>query len=94
MSDKPSVTFPPEFIKTKYPGYFFNTANNKLYSIKIDGVLKPLAFQKPNRFNHLWRLDTKGGYNISVKGRKRTYLIEDLKRLEVVDSVIPVRERR
>jgi len=47
------VTLPKEFVATRYPGYFFNTKDDQLYSMKIDGVLKPLRFYKPNRFNHL-----------------------------------------
>lgn len=95
------VTLPAPFAATKYPGYFFNTEDNKLYSLKIDGVLKPLKFRKPDRFNHLnghWaypkheRKQTRGGYRISVKGRGRWLLIEDLETLKVGNDIIPVRE--
>ena len=96
------VSFPPEFIATAFPGYFFNVDDEKLYSMKIDGVLKPLKFQTPNQFNHIWRhpvklrggseVNSKGGYYISVKGRRKFYAIEKLKDLEHVASVIPVRE--
>ena len=97
------VTLPDEFIATKFPGYFFNVGDEKLYSIKIDGILKPLAYQQPNQFNHMWRHPVKlrdgsevnatGGYYVSVKGRRKFYAIEKLKELEYVSSVIPVKEQ-
>lgn len=96
------ITFKPEFIATKYPGYFFNTEDNKLYSMKIDGVLKPLKYQRPNRFNHIgtypYKLKdgtkfwSKGGYAVSVKGSRIYYAIEHLKELDAVAHVIPVKE--
>jgi hypothetical protein len=98
---EPNVTFKPEFIATKYPGYFFNTVDEKLYSMKIDGILKPLKFVTPNYFNNLHRrpikllggssVMTEGGYYVSVKGLRRFYAIEHLKELEAVPHVIPVK---
>ena len=94
------VTFSDEFIATKFPGYFFNIKDELLYSMKISGVLKPLKFYTPNRFNHMWRhsiklkdgskVTTKGGYYVSFHGTRKFYPIERLKELEHVDSVIPV----
>lgn len=40
------VILPPPFVKTKYEGYFWNLSDKKLYSLKIDGVLKPLKAQR------------------------------------------------
>lgn len=88
------ITFQKPFVATKFPGYFFNTTDEKLYSMKIDGVLKPLKFHKPNQFNHMWRYnDTKGGYYCSVRGQRRFYSIEKLKELKDVPHVIPVKEK-
>ena len=97
-----NITFKPEFIATMYPGYFFNTEDEKLYSMKIDGVLKPLKFYKPNPWNHLFRhpltlktgekVYTKGGYYVSFRGRRKFYAIEHLKELAVEPHVIPVKE--
>ena len=98
------VSLPPVFIATKYPGYFYNSSNEQLYSLKIDGILKPLKYQKPNRFNHMfnWRIKlkdgsyvyTEGGYYVSTKGRKKFYPIEELKELEQHDATIPVKEEK
>lgn len=100
MTNKTFVTFTPDFIATKFPGYFFNTVNNKLYSMKMTGILKPLKFQYPNRFNHIGehliqladgsKMYSKGAYSISVNGRHRYYNIERLMELPRVASVIPV----
>ena len=70
--------------------------------MKIDGILKPLKFCRPNQFNHLWRysfklksgeeVTTKGGYYCSVKGQRKFYAIEKLKELDDVPHVIPVKE--
>jgi len=90
------VILPIDFVATKYPGYFFNISDGQLYSLKIDGVLKPLKFAKPNHFNHMIyrKKPTAGGYYVSVKGRKRLMLIENLKELTQTDAEIPVRNRR
>lgn len=95
------VTLKPEFVATRYPGYFFNTTDDQLYSLKIDGVLKPLRYRKPNHFNHIGlylvklasgsRVRCNGGYNVSVKGIKRFYPIEQLRELKDTNVTIPVR---
>jgi hypothetical protein len=79
------VTLPPEFTATRYPGYFWNTKDNRLYSIKVAGVLRPLVRQRANRYN-----DGFAGYNVSVKGEKRYMREEILMKLTPKNSVIPV----
>lgn len=96
------VTLKPEYIATKYPGYFFNREDEQLYSLKVDGVLKPLKYHKPNHFNHIGRFPVKlrdgevvqcrGGYYVSVKGFRKFYPIELLRDLEDTDTTIPVAE--
>ncbi len=83
------ITFPPEFTAIKYPGYFWNTSDEKLYSIKVTGILRPLKFQSANRYNQ-----GVAGYQVSAKGRKRHIPYETLLKLtKVKDSVIPVQLR-
>lgn len=79
------ITFPPEFTATKYPGYFWHTTEQKLYSIKIGGVLRPLYLCKANKFNH-----GMAGYKISVNGKKKYLWESTLKKLKIKDSVVPV----
>ena len=96
------VKLKPEFIATRFPGYFFNTKDEQLYSLKIEGILKPLKFYKPNPFNHMQRhpvklkdgnsVMTRGGFYVSVKGRRKFYPIEKLMELEEHDATIPVKE--
>jgi len=85
------VSLPKEFVATKYPGYFFNLKDKKLYSLKIDGILKPLTFIKPNIYNKLNPFETKGGWRVSVRGTHRWLVIEYLESLKPTDSEIPVK---
>jgi hypothetical protein len=80
------ITFPPEFTALKYPGYFWNTKDQQLYSIKVSGILRPLKFQRANQYNH-----GVAGYQISVNGRKKHIPVDLLKKCKKPsDSVIPV----
>jgi hypothetical protein len=79
------ITFPPEFTAIKYPGYFWHTTEERLYTMKVTGVLRPLVMSKPNHFNH-----GIAGYKLSVKGKKRYMPEHVLKKLKQKDSVIPV----
>lgn len=83
------VRLPEEFIATKFPGYFFNTANKTLYSLKVSGELRALPLHKPSHWN---RLKTPA-YRVSVKGNRRVYLQVELERLAAKprqDEIIPV----
>ena len=81
------VTLPKEFVATKYPGYFWNIADQKLYSVKVTGMLKPLAKVFPNQFNHF-----REGFCVSVRGQKRVLELSYLKTLKPMPSVFPVYE--
>lgn len=81
------VTLPKDFVATRYNGYFWNLKEQKLYSLKVTGVLRPLAGPyEPNSFNH-W---SSPGYQVSVNGDKRSILLDYLKNLKSVNSVIKV----
>lgn len=86
------IKLPADFIATKYPGYFFNAFEDRLYSMKVDGVLKPIQFIRPNYFNKLHR--TEGGYRISVKGVRKFLSIESLRKLKDHNATIPVKFNR
>lgn len=79
------VTLPKEFVATKYPGYFWNITDKRLYSVKVAGELTPLTFSKANRWNHYV-----AGYKVSVRGEKRTLSIDYLHKLTPKNSVFPV----
>ena len=96
------VKFESQFVATKFPGYFFNTEDDQLYSMKVDGVLKPLKFYTPTFFNHIEKyrvklsngetVISKGGYFVSVKGRRKFYAIEALRDIKEHDAIIPVKD--
>jgi len=71
------VRLPVKFIATKARGYFFNTENEILYSLKIDGILKPMKLLQPNPFNHM----REPFFKISVRGNRRSYPISQLREL-------------
>lgn len=79
------IKFPPEFTAIRYPGYFWNTKDGRLYSIKISGELRPLTLSKANFFNKFT-----SGYKLSVKGKKRYMPLHALQNLTIRDSVIKV----
>lgn len=83
------VTLPKEFTATRWPGYFWHLQEQRLYSLKVSGVLRPLAGPyKPNPFNHLLG----PAYQISVNGEKRNANVDYLKKLKSTNSIIPVEQ--
>lgn len=76
------ITFPPEFVTTRYPGYFWNTKTQSLFSIKVTGELREIKFRKMSQWN---RYD---GYQVSHKGQRRFLPIQYLKTLS--SQEIPV----
>jgi hypothetical protein len=82
------VALPTGFVATKYPGYFWNLIDKKLYSLKVTGVLTPLAYNKGGTFYGRY---IEPGYQISVCGRKRRYTLEYLNTLKyAAHQEIPV----
>jgi hypothetical protein len=49
------IAFPPEYVKTTFYGYFWNTKTNKLFSNKVTGKMKPLQ-----ELTRRYKLRTKG----------------------------------
>ena len=78
------VTLPKDFVATRYPGYFWNVVEKKLYSIKVTGELRPMAFHKGGNFG--W-VRVEPGYQISVKGKKRTYTMDYLGSLTATNEI-------
>jgi hypothetical protein len=70
------ITFPPEFVTTKFPGYFWNTETRRLFSIKVTGELHELKHTKASKWTH-----GISGYRVSVKGQHRWLKDEYLKKL-------------
>ena len=83
------VRLPKRFTATRLPGYFWDTKNKKLFSIKCRGELRELVKQEPNYFNRYT-----DGYRVSHKGYYRWLKMDYLNSLEREDSVINVKTRR
>ena len=79
------VSLPKGFVSTKYPGYFWNTEEEKLYSVKVHGSLKPMVMQKASMWNH-----GMANYKVSVNGRHRYLYVEDLKQLKSKPETYPI----
>jgi hypothetical protein len=78
------VTLPKDFVATRYPGYFWNVVEKKLYTIKVSGELRPMTFQHGGNF-YGHRIEP--GYQISVKGRKRKYTLDYLGSLKATKAI-------
>ena len=78
------VTLPKDFVKIWIPGYFWNTAEKKLYSIKVYGELKPLTYNKGGFF---FGHDICPGYRVSHKGRKHVLSLERLRALRPTNNI-------
>lgn len=83
------VTLPKGFVAIKYPGYFWHLTEKKLYSMKVDGILKPLKVCKPNYWNKYF-----SGYQVSVQGSKRLVEMSFLMNIQMSDSIIPVKSNK
>lgn len=80
------ITLPPEYKAIrKFPGYFWNTNEQKLYSIKNGGILKPL---KPaNHLSGYGPCDPH--YQVSINGNRRYIFLHKLDKLLVDPYEIP-----
>lgn len=83
----------------KCPGYFWDTAKDKLFSIKTGGELRELqlmtvhpAAMRYHRPHSHWEVGSKY-YRVSVNGRPRYLMRSQLRKLPMVDYSIPVVER-
>lgn len=85
------VILPIEFVKTRYPGYYWNTESQTLYSLKINGVLKEIKISRPNHFNNY----TQPGYRVCVKGKRKFMSLSSLQKLtaQLSVEVFPVKGR-
>lgn len=62
------IVFPKELVATRYPGYFWNVVEKKLYSIKVTGELHPLKFHRGGVY---YGKEVAPGYRISVRGERK-----------------------
>jgi hypothetical protein len=85
------IRIPEGFAAIKgYPGYFWHLEEKKLYTMKIDGILKPLKKQKG--FNRGWQ-QIPPHYKISHRGTPKI-LVDHwiVGKLLIHEGEIPVKE--
>lgn len=82
------ITLPKQFVATKYPGYFWNIEDEKLYSVKVTGALKPLATNRG--WDWARNKSCEIGYGISVNGKKRQLFVSELKALKPKKQTFPI----
>ena len=81
------IIFPIEFKAIKgHPGYFFNTTDECVYSIKIGGVLKKLSKRFPNR----WTGIPTPYYELYNKGRRRCVEVDTIRSRLLQDHTIAI----
>jgi hypothetical protein len=81
------ITLPPELVAIpKFPGYFYDPATKQLYSIKMTGLLHPMAKSPAITVRGYY---FGAGYNISKNGRRRRLTFEDLAKLSRQPYQIP-----
>ena len=79
------VTLPMQFIQLpRFPGYYWNTQTDSLWSCKVNGVLKPL--KKHKGFTG-YGLNIAPGYRVSIDGHQKS-----LDHHKLVQYVATVRE--
>lgn len=80
----PIIQLPLGFCETKYPGYFWEANEKKLYSLK-SGKLREI---KHNKFYH-GRYGDMSGYPVSHNGKRRRLKRDELMKLVPTRAVIP-----
>lgn len=82
-------TLPSELIAVpKFHGYFWNPTEQKLYSIKVGGVLRPMTFN-PSVYLRQHGLQLEAGYSVSRNGKKIRLTLEHLRSLLPHDYKVP-----
>ena len=81
------ITFPDGFVATRFPGYFWNTTDEKLYTMKVTGVLRPMRISyPPAHYEHGHE-----SYRVSVNGVRRRLTTAQIKRALIRGtSTVPV----
>lgn len=77
------IVLPPNLVATKFPGYYWDVLEKKLYSIKVSGTLTEMKFQKGRHLmiNGYYKY-IPDGYRVSFKGKTHRYTMEYLRSLK------------
>lgn len=95
-----SVNFPhQDFIAIpKYPGYYWDFRKEKLFSIKVVGILKELKLKTVNSYQNNKVPSLRGMlgreyYELSKNNRVYRIFVSDIRELANTDYIIPQKER-
>lgn len=80
------ITFPDGFVATRFPGYYWNTTDEKLYTMKVTGILRPMRRCDPVPHDEHGQTS----YRVSVNGVRRRLTIAQIKRILVRDGTVQV----
>ena len=81
------ITFPDGFVATRFPGYFWNIKDEKLYTMKVTGVLRPMRRCDPAPYEE----NGQASYRVSVQGIRMRLTISQIKRtLQRGTSIVTV----
>jgi hypothetical protein len=68
-------SLPAGFVSIEYPGYFWHVPSQSLWTMKVDGILKPMKSRNiPYYIARQYNLPTQPCYQLSVGGRKKIIL--------------------
>lgn len=87
------IKFPDDFVALKrYPGYFWSTTEQRLYSMKVSGILRPLSTQKAYGYvvNKLGLYPGERYWSISKNGRSSFLTESRINRIVEKDHQIPI----
>lgn len=78
------IKLPDDFVPTRYPGYFWNVQDKKLYSLKVHGELRPMTMRKAITVFGVYHPAV---YRISIRGVKRSFTLDYLNGLKKTNDV-------
>mgnify|MGYP000290589678 CR=1 FL=1 len=78
------IKLPDNFVPTRYPGYFWNVSDKKLYSLKVHGELRAMTMRKAVT---MYGVYYPAVYRISVRGIKRNFTLDYLNSLKQTNDV-------
>lgn len=80
------ITFPDGFVAIAFPGYFWNTKDEKLYTMKVTGTLRPMQRCDPVPHDE----HGQASYRVSVNGVRRRLTTAQIKRMLVRNGTVQV----
>lgn len=91
------IQLPNTLTPVRYPGYYWCVKEHKLYSIKVQGVLRELKRRSPVKYgakgwrpSRFSRIGQEAHYVVSFKSRDKYLFVKDLRKLTLEPQVLPL----